>query len=197
MEISNRRILILAEASEVIFHNLRTAKGHVSLTVSFPPPDWEKHCAIMVNSGQDGMVFLESFLETWLCGNTRPLKYQLMTCESCILIMLMCFFFLLCFLFPSSRSCKIQLCKLTLCVPWKLLCSCFLLLIVTHNAASSQHTAVVLQICSKSTNALLHCVCSASICFWITNAKVTLLGQVEQWQYLYTLSSLYTMHKHT
>lgn len=60
----------------------------------FSPPDWEKQCVIMFRRGQVGRVFLEWFLEIHLCGNTALVKYQLMACESCILIMLMCLFFL-------------------------------------------------------------------------------------------------------
>ena len=42
---------------------------------------------------QGGRVFLECLLEIQPCGNTGLVKYRLMACESCILIMLMCTFF--------------------------------------------------------------------------------------------------------
>lgn len=42
---------------------------------------------------RNGLVFLEHVLEIYGCGDIVLMKYQLMVCESCILIMLMFFFF--------------------------------------------------------------------------------------------------------
>lgn len=47
----------------------------------------------MFGRGADGRVFLERFLEIQLCGNTALMKYRLMACESCSLIMLTLIFF--------------------------------------------------------------------------------------------------------
>lgn len=49
----------------------------------------------MFRLGQAGRIFLECILEIQLCGNIAVVKYQLMACESCISIMLMCVFFFL------------------------------------------------------------------------------------------------------
>lgn len=45
-------------------------------------------------SVQNGTVFLERVLEIQGCGDIVLRKYQLMVCESCILIMLIFVFFL-------------------------------------------------------------------------------------------------------
>ena len=55
------------------------------------PPEFEKSKRNQVV--QNGTVFLERVLEIQGCGNIVVTKYQLMVCESCILIMLMLFFF--------------------------------------------------------------------------------------------------------
>lgn len=112
------------------------------MPVSFPTPVQGKNvCNQRWTYSEDEVIFLASLLENQLCGNTGLVKYQLMTCESCISIVLMWnffpFFFLF-FLLPGLT--KIQLCKLFLCLPWKLFCSRFPLLCVTHTTASSSTT---------------------------------------------------------
>lgn len=67
----------------------------------------------MFSRGQVDRVFLECILEIHLCGNIALVKYQLMACESGILIMLMCIFFSS----QASKNGMLQLCKFTLCVP--------------------------------------------------------------------------------
>lgn len=63
--------------------------------MSFPTPvQGKKHvCNQRWTYSEDEVIFLASLLENQLCGNTGLVKYQLMTCESCISIVLMWNFF--------------------------------------------------------------------------------------------------------
>lgn len=78
-------------------------------------------------------IFSVDFSEIQLCGNISLVKYQLIACESCVLIMLMCNFFFS--LLPGIEN-VLQLFKFTSCVPWKLFCICFPLLTMTRTTAS-------------------------------------------------------------
>lgn len=123
---------------------------HTLCQCHFPHLSREKKhvCNQRWTYSEDEVIFLASLLENQLCGNTGLVKYQLMTCESCISIVLMWNFFppffSLFFLLPGLT--KIQLCKLFLCLPWKLFCSRFPLLCVTHTTASSSTTKLLLQL---------------------------------------------------
>lgn len=71
-------------------------------------------CSNVRPRGRDGRVFLEGILEIQLCGNTAVVKYRLMACESCILIMLIFLSF-----FQALKHSMLQLCKLTFECPLK------------------------------------------------------------------------------
>lgn len=65
----------------------------------------KKHvCKQRWTYSEDEVIFLASLLENQLCGNTGLVKYQLMTCESCISIVLMWNFFPLFFFFFCSQD---------------------------------------------------------------------------------------------
>lgn len=133
--------------NELFQHLKKLLHTHCASVISHTCPGKKHVCKQRWTYSEDEVIFLASLLENQLCGNTGLVKYQLMTCESCISIVLMWNFFPLFFLFfllPGLT--KIQLCKLFLCLPWKLFCSRFPLLYVTHTTASSSTTKLLLQL---------------------------------------------------
>lgn len=92
-------------------------------------------------------VFLEHVLEIQGCGDIVLMKYQLMVCESCILIMLMFIFFLL----PSLEKQYVE-CVNEFFLPLEN-SICFSLFTLTHAVFST----AALKACSVIAKAIFKC----------------------------------------
>lgn len=90
--------------SELFQHLKKLLHTHCASVISHTCPGKKHVCNQRWTYSEDEVIFLASLLENQLCGNTGLVKYQLMTCESCISIVLMWNFFPFFFFFFCSQD---------------------------------------------------------------------------------------------